>query len=356
MPGQPLPQQPQQEQPVTPFPPAFKWTAQPPGSERTQTMYPVSGPADATQVVPGTDGRNQAVGPGDADRTQIVHNNPYAQQPYGQQQIQSPWPGPDQSNLYSSDNMPNWNTPGAFGDWPKQGPEVFGSAGSGNGGRRVLLIALVVVVVVGLGVGGWLLFGTKSSAQAGGHSTTPTTTAPPRPRPEPVHPDEPLLTQVPPVVGTINQRGAMLDVSDLVHRQLVDQTVAGLLTQAGVQQVAWRDGSKAPDQYGPTPDYFSVIVIPVSTAAGADSLAAQIRHYQEANGLTYVPPPVPAVPSTIVFEKHTAPSATLYRGLWVCGDDVVWVNVDQQPTTNQVALTTSFQREIVALTQSFPAQ
>jgi hypothetical protein len=182
-----------------PFPPAFKWAAQPPTSESTQTIRPV-GPdnpppsADATQVVPNNPGmdRTQAVRPGDADRTQVVHNNPFGQPPQQQGGQQTPWRGAEQANLYSSgqmdNNMPNWNTGGAFGDWPKQGPEVFDSPGSGKGGKRVLLIVLIVVVLAGLGVGGWLLFGNKSSAEAGGgsqtttsHTAAPTTTPKPRP-------------------------------------------------------------------------------------------------------------------------------------------------------------------------------
>lgn len=176
------------QQAGTPFPPAFKWSAQPPNSERTQTMRPVGqegGSGEATQVVGGgMDQRTQAVRPGDPDRTQVVHNNPFG----GPQPQQSPWPGGDQSNLYSSDNnMPNWNTQGAFGDWPKQGPEVFEKSGNGGGGRRVLLIVLIVVVLAGLGVGGWLLFGNKGSQTAGNtpitttHAPTPTTTPGPRP-------------------------------------------------------------------------------------------------------------------------------------------------------------------------------
>jgi hypothetical protein len=192
-----------------PFPPAFKWAAQPPAqqqqppssSESTQTIRPVGqdnqppASADATQVVPNNPAmdRTQAVRPGDADRTQVVHNNPFGQQQPPQGGQQTPWRGGDQANLYSSgqmDSMPNWNTGGAFGDWPKQGPEVFDSPGSGKGGKRVLLIVLVVVVLAGLGVGGWLLFGNKSSPQASGgggpqtstsHTVAPTTTPKPRP-------------------------------------------------------------------------------------------------------------------------------------------------------------------------------
>lgn len=183
--GQQIPGVPNQQQ-AAPFAPPFKWSAQPPNSERTQTMHPVTGSSDATQVVPGSPGmdqRTQAVRPGDAERTQVVHNNPFGQQPVAAPSV---WGGQDQSNLYSADNMPNWNTAGAFGDWPKQGPEVFEKTGNGGGGRRILLIALVVVVVAGLGVGGFLLFGSKPSSQAGGSTTTttktvtPTTSAGPR--------------------------------------------------------------------------------------------------------------------------------------------------------------------------------
>lgn len=202
IPGQPSQQQ--QAPGQTPFPPAFKWAAQPPGTqsaqpgnaERTQAIRPVgqdnqSANPDATQIVhnnPGMD-RTQAVRPSDADRTQVVHGAQYTQ-PQAGQPSQQQWPGGDQASLYSSggmDNMPNWNTGGAFGDWPKQGPEVFETKGGNNNktGRRVALIALIVVVLAGLGVGGWLLFGNKGSAKEANPPTTQTHTAAPTTTPGP---------------------------------------------------------------------------------------------------------------------------------------------------------------------------
>lgn len=187
----------------TPFPPAFKWSTQPPtaqpnvppesSSESTQTIRPVSAPpsGEATQVVRGAPGpdRTQALNgrPGDPDRTQVVPNPSYGAPRPGQpgQQWQDP-----ANNLYSSgqmDSMPNWNAGGAFGDWPKQGPEVFESAGGGKRGRRIALIALIVVVLAGAGVGAWLLIGNQNNnahAQGGGTTTrtTPATTTSQGPR------------------------------------------------------------------------------------------------------------------------------------------------------------------------------
>jgi hypothetical protein len=190
------------QQAPTPFPPAFKWSTQQPSAqqpvappsaaESTQTIRPVGqhppATGEATQVVPGAPGRDrtQAISgrPGDPERTQVVpgpYGGPQAGQP-------SPWGG-QPNNLYSNDqmdSMPNWNTAGAFGDWPKQGPEVFESAGSGKRGKRIALIALIVVVLAGAGVGAWLLIGNKGSTQAHGSVTTsrpaPTTTTSQGPR------------------------------------------------------------------------------------------------------------------------------------------------------------------------------
>ncbi len=189
------------QQQSAPFPPAFKWSTQPPAqqsnvpppssAESTQTIHPVGQPAgEATQVVHGASGadRTQAIGgrPGDPDRTQVVPGARGQQPgPYGGPQPGQGSPWHDQSQgLYSSgqmDSMPNWNTSGAFGEWPKQGPEVFESAGSGKRGKRIALIALIVVVLAGAGVGAWLLIGDHGSAHAQGGTTTTTTTRPPRP-------------------------------------------------------------------------------------------------------------------------------------------------------------------------------
>ncbi len=368
-PGTPPPGTPQPNQGY--FPPPFRWETarpqqqQPVGpAEETQTMRPVGQDADRTQVVPGspaTGDRTQAIQGRPGDRTQVVQQG-FGQQPgayNAQQQYYTDGPGwqggqGQEPTPWGGSEFPPL---GPTGNWGvKQGPEVFGTGGGGKGKRTIAIVAAVVVLVL---IGGGVYYftsghgGGKQQPQAG-PTAKPTTTTP-KPRPTPANPDEPLIDQIPPVVGTVNPRGQLIDTSDLVQMQVTDQTVVGLLTQAGVQQVAWRAGSKAPDQYGPTRDYFSVIVIPQDSADAADSLAQQIQHYQEDNGMTAVKPAVPGVPSTIVFEKHTAPSL-IDRGLWVCGDDVVWVNVDQQPATDDQALTKSFQREIVSLTQSFPAQ
>jgi flagellar basal body-associated protein FliL len=322
-------------------------------------MQPVGQDAERTQVVPGSPAagdRTQAIQGRPGDRTQVVQGFGQNQGGYNAQYYTTEGPGwqGQESSPWSGSEFPPL---GPAGNWGvKQGPEVFETGGGGKGRRVFLIVAIVVVLAL---VGGGIYFFTSqhgsNQATGGGHPTT-TTTAPPKPKPKPVHPDEPLLDQVPPVVGTLNQRGLLVNVSDLVQKQIADQAATTLFTQAGVQQVAWRDGSKAADQFGPTPDYFSVTVIPLNSADAATSLAQQLRRYQESNGLTYVHPPVQGVPSTIVFEKHTAPSVTIYRGLWVCGNYVIWVNVVQQPTTNEQALTTSFQREIVSLTQAFPAE
>ncbi|HEX3785193.1 MAG TPA: hypothetical protein VHX38_36515 [Pseudonocardiaceae bacterium] len=210
-PGQQQQQQPGAA-PQTPFPPAFRWGSQPPTGnpptgnpptdkpqtgnevpavERTQTIRPVGqqpasagqsgNPGEATQVVSGV-GRPQ-----DAERTQVVRNTPAGGFPPPPGAPVPPWQTstPQQGGGYTdstTDNAPNWAVNDAFGDWPRQGPEVFassGSGGGGGGGKRIALIALIVVVVAGLGVGGWLLFGRGGSSQAGQTNPTATTSAPP---------------------------------------------------------------------------------------------------------------------------------------------------------------------------------
>jgi hypothetical protein len=389
-PGFAQPQQPSTPPPGTPqpqpsqgyFPPPFRWQTTPPQqspqqspqqpsqptnpAEETQTIAPVQQPtgqdADRTQVVPGSATnaeRTQAIQARPGDRTQVVQPGYGGQNTGGynaQYYTEGPgWQGGGDSTPWGGAEFPPL---GPAGNWGvKQGPEVFETGGGGKGKRVIAIVAAVVVLAL---IGGGIWFFTSGNknndnqAGGGGHPTTVTTTT--KPKPTPAHPDEPLLQQVPPVIGTQHARSAELSVSQALHRPIIDQSMATILTQAGVQQMVWRDGSKTADQYGPTPDYFSVTVIPVSTPDAADALAQQIRRYQEQNGLTFVPPPVPGVPSTITVEKHTAPQMTIYRGLWVCGSDVIWLNVQQAPTTNEQALTKSFQREVVSLTQSFPAE
>lgn len=196
-PAQPSPAQPgtppggtqapaSQPQQAAPFPPAFTWSAKRPDDERTQTIRPAGSDSSAekTQVVSGNpdlDQRTETLRPSDPERTQVVQN-PYAQQ----RPQQSPsWPGADQSNLYSNEtmpaNVPHWTPAGAFGDWPKQGPEVFSARSGGHRGRRILLIVVLVLVLAGLAVGGWLLFGRNGSAGATGTATTAASPSPPAP-------------------------------------------------------------------------------------------------------------------------------------------------------------------------------
>jgi flagellar basal body-associated protein FliL len=390
-PGQPphAQGQPQQGQPQgsSPFPPAFRWQRQEDANSATSVMRPVGDPGAAGQQRPGDADRTQVVsGDSGGERTQIVrgYTGPGTPPPgfpgpgtpppgFPQQQQQHPqqqgYPQ-QQGNPWSSqppagDFSPPWGNendlPANFGNatWLRQGPEVFNDAPSGKKSKVLIIVASVVVVL--LIAGGVFYFATKPGSGTtpvaqGKHTPTRTKTTPPKPKPTPVHPDEPLLDQIPPVVGTVNTRGQLIDTSDLLKMGVNDQTAVDLLTQAGVDQVAWRAGSKAADQYGPTPDYFSVTVIPQDTPDAADTLARQLQHYQEDSGFTAVRQTLPGVPPTIAFEQNNAPKLSIDRGLWVCGDDVIWVNVVQQPPTNQQALATSFQREIVSLTQSFPAQ
>lgn len=375
---------------------------QPPdASSVTQTFRPVADPnqpagppdsgstnADQTQVVPGAPGRPpgqggwQASRPASApagDQTQVLPGVP-TQSMVGGVPRPAPWPGgpqspqspprgfapqPPQGGWSGQESDPPWGggdfpplaTAGGA-EWLKQGPEVF-ERSHGSKGRQITLIVVAIVLVAGLGVGAFFLFGRGGPSQqaGGGHQTVQTTTSKPKPKPRPAHPDEPLLQQLAPVVGTINARGATFtDSGDLLSKHLIDEAAANLFSAAGVQQVAWRDGSKAADQDGPTADYFSVMAISLDGPDSAAQLAQRLQEYQHTNGFVQVPQALPAVPSAVVVQKNVSPNAGLYRGIWVVGSDVIWVNVDQTPLSSESALGASFGREIQALLPSFPAQ
>jgi hypothetical protein len=344
---------------------------------------------DATQVVPGSPGRadRTASGPGwqasrpavdPGDQTQILPGVPPQSRVGGMPPRPAPWSAGPQSPPHGfatqpaggwrpQESDPPWGgsefpplASASGADWLKQGPEVFDRSG-GSKGRQITLIVVVIVLVAGLGVGAFFVFnhgGSSQQASGNNHPAVQTTTKPkPKPQPKPVHPDEPLLDQLAPVVGTINARGGTFSTSsDLLSRHLIDEATANLFSAAGVQQVAWRDGSKAADQAGPTADYFSVMAIALSSPDSANQLAARLQHYQDTNGFAQVPQALPSVPSTVVVQKNVSSSTALYRGIWVCGNYVVWVNVDQTPLSSESALVTSFGREVRTLLPSLPAQ
>lgn len=320
----------QQQPPATPFPPAFKWEAQqpPPSAERTQTMHPVGPPggADATQIVPGSPGamdqRTQAVDP---ERTQVVRNNPL-----GQPQQQSPWPGGDQSSLYSSENMPAWNTAGAFGDWPKQGPEVFE-----GGPKRGRIFAIVgAVIVVGLVVAGILVFkpfgGGGSTPQAtGGQPSTTTSTSHPKPKP-----NGPLAS----LPGTT--------IPATVHN-FADVAGLGFLTAQEISVI--QTGS-------PTKPYFEdvqnganrvlLLVVKEDNAQDASSVAGQLSALEVQYGLKSSP----AAPTGVYLGATQTASMWLRRAEYSSGSELVRIEVsgkDSAATSKEI--NTVLQKQLAKL-------
>lgn len=296
----------QQQQPATPFPPAFKWEAQPPSSERTQTMHPVGGGSDPTQVVPGgaggMDQHTQAVRPGDPDRTQVVHNNPF-----GQPQQQSPWPGNDQSGLYSSEAMPNWNTAGAFGDWPKQGPEVFDN----NKPKRGRIFAIVgAVIVVALVVAGILVFkpfgGGAASPQAGVQQTTQTSTSHPKPTPKGP------LASVPgtPIPATVQNFGDVAGLGFLTAQEIsIIQT--GTPTKPYFKDV--KDG----------PNRVLLLAVKEDNGQDAASAASQLSALETQYGLKSSP----AAPTGVYLGSSQTSTGWLLRAEYSSGAELVRVEV-----------------------------
>lgn len=364
----------------------------PDASSVTQAIRPVADPnqpagapsSDETQVVPSSPGRpggqggwqtsRPPSGPA-SDQTQVLPGVPTQQMVGGMPRPAPPWQGGPQSpprgfapqtpgGWSGQESDPPWGGGRDFpplatagsAEWLKQGPEVFDRS-NGSKARQITLIVVAIVLVAGLGVGAFFLFGHGPSQQAGGHQPVATTTVKPKPKPQPAHPDEPLLDQLAPVIGTINARGATFAASgDLLSKHLIDEATANLFSAAGVQQVAWRDGSKTADQNGPTADYFSVMAISLASPDGAAQLAQRLQDYQHTNGFVQVPQALPSVPSAVFVQKNVSSSGGLYRGIWVVGSDVIWVNVDQTPLSSESALGASFGREIQALLPSFPAQ
>jgi hypothetical protein len=260
----------------TPFPPAFRWTAQQPPasptpqpppaspSESTQIMRPVGedgpppSPGDATQVVQRSEQTQVVSGnqqqPGEGERTQVVRAPGQGGAPYSQQPWQAGGDRPDLYNQGPIDNSPSWATGGTFSDWPRQGPEVFNSTRSNGRGRRILLIALAVVVLAGVGVGVWLLVGnhsnTASSTQGGGAQTT---TAPPRPTSQPPKAAIGSLVQAPGIPQTQSFTPAQIAAQKPLATPDLDILAASTYTKA--DYVVSRDGTTVLDLWGfTTPD------------------------------------------------------------------------------------------------------
>ena len=137
--------------------------------------------------------------------------------------------------------------------------------------------------------------------------------------------------------------------------EFVYQRLQAITAAAGGDKSAWKAGNKTADEFGPTPDRFSVLVIPTKSEADAAELVVKLKAYQETRGLVFVKDPLPDMPASVVFEKKIAPDLALYRGIYASGKNLVRVNVDQFPPAGEAGLSGSYQRQVQAMLKAFPA-
>ncbi|MFE9744190.1 hypothetical protein ACFYOT_04740 [Saccharothrix saharensis] len=346
-----------------PFAPPFRWetnrpqpTAESPDKTQVVSAHPPQNP-DATQVVTSQGG--------DSERTQFVRPvTPAGGWPApAQPGPPVPMPGPPgQPGQQVGSGMPPWGGDNFFQEqppgWIAQGPEVFDDKPSSTG-KRILVIVLVLVVLGGIGAGVW--FFTKSGGDTPsdpvGQSTaqqtaeTSTTTS----KPAPTDPLEILLEQIPEPGGRGDLKIEVATTERLVELGALTQGEADLLAGVNVSNVPFKAGKKEADEFGPTPDSFSIMVIPTAGEADAAALVDRLKVFQEANGLVHVKEPLPNMPPSLVFEKSVANEAAVYRGLWVSGKNVVRVNVEQVPMTGEAGLSGSYQRQTQSVLKVFPA-
>lgn len=369
------PQAPQQSQPSQPS----QQNPPQPSADSTQIIAPVSPPqlsAESTQIVSSADvspERTQVVNAwqqqhADPNRTQVVPHSPAAgfQQPHSpaggfqQPQYQQGWNTPDQ------DVAPPWGgsdfppiAPAGSTEWVKQGPEVFEDrTGRGKGGKIALIVVIAVLVLGGLSVGGYFLFKSDGDSTEAQKTTPPAPASQAAPTAKPKTPMELLLDKIPNPSGEPDPKNNVLSTGQLVGTSVLEQGEVDLLTAAGVKEVAWKGSAKQPDEFGPQPAKISVMVIPVANG-GAAELAKQLRAYQAANGFTLISEPLPEMPESVTLHKKTGDTSGIYRGVWVSGDNVIRVNIDQQFPTDKIedekALSGSYQRAVKKVLTPFPA-
>ncbi|MFD1147832.1 DUF1707 domain-containing protein [Saccharothrix hoggarensis] len=366
-----------------PFAAPFRWEAanpqqpQQPQPPQHQPQHPQQPGADATQVVPNQAGLPQQ--PPAQDATQVVKapqpGNPDAERtqyvrpvtpPHGAPQPNMPQNAPQHPNqapwqMAGGNAAPPWGG-GEFGadpspHWIAQGPEVFDDKPS-SGGKRVLVILAVILVLAGAGFGVWYLTSGSGDPNATGSTettaapTTETTTS----KPKPTDPMEILLEEIPEVGGKNDPRAEVLDTAEAVDEQVMEQGEVDLLTAGGATKVVWKSGNKQPDEFGPTPDRFSVVVVPMASEEAAAKAVVDLKAYQETKGgLVFIKDPLPDMPASVVFEKKVQPDHAIYRGLWASGKNLIRVNVDQFPMAGEAGLSGSYQRQVLTMLKVFPA-
>ncbi|WP_232376463.1 DUF1707 domain-containing protein [Amycolatopsis aidingensis] len=368
---------------------------EPGGNQQAPTEQPSGAPgsnADSTQVISPVQPQANS-GQSSSEATQFVAN-PGHQQHQAQQtpawQAQPPQPQqpgpqqtPPQQGQYGHPGSPAggfsqpaqpgqpWNTPEqdmsppwggtdlppadpGSQDWVRQGPEFF-TEEKGKGGKIAVIVLVSVLVVGGLVTGGIFLFSGGDSNQPAAEQTseqnapqTPTSTAPPSP-------NQQLFDKMPKPPGQADTNNGVLPVGELAQLDILSTEEMELLTTESVTEVAWRGSQKQPDDTGPTADVFSVMVIPTESQESATNLAEKLREYAKDNSFVRIEEPLPDMPKEVVFQKETFSGVGHYRGTWISGDNLIRVNVVQDPLTDEASLSGSYQRAVKTMLESFPA-
>lgn len=353
----PAPSSPNQGAPNAPF----RWQATPP------QPGPQPGPSpDATQVVtPQAPQLPNPIATPNPDATQVVNTggggNPDSERTQYVRPVQPPQGGWQSAPQQAGGAPPPWLSGDGSGfgaeqspSWMAQGPEVFDEKPSGAG-KKVLIVLLVVLVLGGIGTGVYFLVnrqgGGGEQTQAQSTPQTPTSTS----KPKPTDPYEILLEEMPAAGGKNDARNEVMTLAKLVEEKVIEQGEADLIAAAGGDKSAWKAGNKNADEFGPTADRFSLLVVPTKSENDAAELVVKLKSYQESRGLVFIKDPLPDMPPSVVFEKKVAPDLALYRGIYASGKNLVRVNVDQFPLSGEAGLSGSYQRQVQAMLKAFPA-
>ena len=365
-------QQPQGQQPQGQQPQGQPQNQPQPSAEATQVVSAHDLSADRTQAVPAWQTqpppyqppRQHQAPPSPPDGFQQP-NSPAGgfQQPgpHQQQAPQQPWNAPDQ------DLSPPWGgsdfppiAPSTGADWAKQGPEVFDERPSKSKGSRVAILSIVgLLVLAGLGVGGYFLFGNSGDTPPGPDQTQAQEPAPPpqSTTTTPASPNQQILDKIAKLPGQADKNSGLLALGQLTEFGILDGTEVELLDARAVEEVAWKGSQKSPDESGPKSEKFSIMVVPLTNSATAGELADQVRQLFNGSGFTLIPgQPFPELPEAVVLHKQVVEGqpAKVYRGTWVSGDNLVRVDVRQEPNEDEAALSGQYQRAVKSLLEKFP--
>ncbi len=394
----------QQPPPAGQQPPPATQHGQPPqqpgqaSADSTQIIAPVNPPqggdgAERTQVVPSWQQQQAQQPTTDPNRTQVVPPTtsapggfPQQGQPspavgFPQQGQQSPAGGfPQQHGYQHQQPQQGWNAPEAdpappWGgsdfppispvgstEWVKQGPELFDDKPRGKG-KKVAIIAIVAVLVLaGLGVGGYFaFFSGGGDPQADDPATPPQSQsqAPPSSTKQ-LTPQEKLLERIPEQSGTADPKSGVLKLAEAASITGMEQGEIDLVTAEGVKEVIYRGSEKQPDEAGPQKAKISITIIPLSNPGSAQDLVSKLRQYQNSHGFVHITDTVlPGIPTKVNFHKKVEGDSGDYRGTWVSGNNIIRVDILQNPLgggPGEAALSGTYQRAVKqGLLENFPA-